>query len=218
MKIVDFAKKALGFWRDRDVHYELNELVETDFLFREISGQRYLTIKKAKSIGQQIVYPQVREGSMWHSQAMSKLISDIDKMFTEDGYFDVCVITGAISTFKLNACPSTGKALEDLRAIHCVGFSDMSPEVFEAIPRYLSHIFTEGRIPVDAVGADAEVELDKSDDKPALAPENCLVRELSDLANDALAALASGNPPADLLDALRARQRQALTRMMGEDA
>lgn len=214
MNIMEYAKHKLGFWLGRDVHYSIPEPVKTeDFLFQEIDGHRYLTIRKAESISQQIVYPEQREQNIWHDNAMTKLIKSVEKMF-QGGYFDICVVNKAVSDFDLRLSPSVSKASQDLHRIHCMDFVEMSPEVFAAIPRYMTHIFTEGRVPLEEVVL--KEDLDAPPGKPPVTEAPELIRELSDLANDAMAALAVGKSSPETLDALRARQRQALDKMMGE--
>lgn len=214
MNIMEYAKNKLGFWLGRDVHYSIPEQVKSeDFLFQEIDGHRYLTIRQAKSIAQQIVYPEQREQNIWHDNAMTKLIKSVEKMF-QSSYFDICVIDKAVSNFDLRSSPSVGKAYQDLHRIHCMDFGEMTPEVFAAIPRYMTHIFTEGRVPLEEVVQKEDLDTPPGKPEGSQVPE--LVRELSDLANDALAALAIGKATPETLDALRARQRQALDKIMAE--
>lgn len=215
MSIIEYAKQKLEYWLGRDVHYSVPDKVKTeDFLFKVIDGHRYLTIRQAKSIAQQIVYPEQREQNIWHDNAMTKLIKSVEKMF-QGSYFDICVIDKAVSDFDLRTTPSVGQAYQDLRRIHCMDFGEMTPEVFAAVPRYMTHIFTEGRVPLDEVVL--EEEPDTSPAKPDHSNDSELVRELSDLANDALAALVMGKASPETLEALRARQRQALDKRLDEE-
>lgn len=214
MNIREYAKNKLELWLGRDVNYSIPEEVKTeDFLFQEIDGHRYLTIRQAQSIAQQIVYPEQREQNIWHDNVMAKLIKSVEKMF-QGSYFDICVVNKAVSDFDLRSSPSVSQASQDLLLIHCMDFGDMSPEVFAAIPRYMTHIFTEGRVPLEEVTL--KEELDHPPAKPEAAEAPQLVRELSDLANDALVALAMSNANPETLEALRTRQRQALDKMMGK--
>lgn len=214
MKALEYAKNKLEMWLGRDVHYAIPEKVKTeDFLFQEIDGNRYLTIRQAKSIAQHIVYPEQREQSIWHDNVMAKLVKSVEKMF-QGSYFDICVVHKAVADFDLRSSASVSQASQDLHRIHCMDFADMTPEVFAAIPRYMTHIFTEGRVPLEEVVL--KEEQDHPPAKPEAAEPPALVRELSDLANDALVALAMGNANPETLEALRTRQRQALDKMLGE--
>lgn len=214
MKVLVFAKNKFDSLIGRDVDYSIPDSAKKeDFQFREIEGKRYLTVIKDKTIAQKIIYPEANEQSIWHDQAVRKLIGAVEKMFDERSYFDVCVVDSAIRDFNLSSTPSVEKALEELNIIHCVHYSEMLPEVFEAIPRYMTHIFTEGRVPLGVVSLDGESHTAK----PIQTNESQLLRELSDLANDAIAAFAIGTASQDTLEALRERQRQALNKMLGEE-
>lgn len=216
MSIFEKAKNKLESWLGRDLHYSIPEQVKTgEFSFLEIDGNRYLTIRQAKSVAQQIIFPEQRQQNIWHDNAMSKLVKSVEKMY-QGSYFDVCVIDKAVSDFDLRSSPSVCQASQDLHRIHCMDFGEMTPEVFAAIPRYMTHIFTEGRVPLEeVVCAD---ELDAIPSKDEVSTDNRLIRELSDLANDALAALAMGKVSPEALEALRARQRQVLDVRLAENA
>lgn len=216
MDILLYAKQKLDFWLGRDVDYSIPEAIKPEaFMIRKIAGQRYMTISKAKSLAQHIIYPEQREKNIWHDNVMDKLVKSVEKMFSEGAFFNICIIDEAVKDFDLHATPSVTKALKDLNRIHCLHFDQMSPEVFEAIPRYMTHIFTEGRVPLDEVVR--EGELKALEDEPDMSESSKLIRELSDLANDALSALTSGTTSQEILDALRSRQRQALDKILEED-
>lgn len=214
MKFLDFAKNKIDSCLGRDVIYSIHEQVKTgDFQFQEIEGRRYLTIRKAKSIAQQIVYPERRGESIWHDNHMNKLVKSVEKMF-HSSYFDICVIDRAVSDFDLLSTPTVNQAYQDLHHIHCMDYRDMTPEVFAAIPRYMTHIFTEGRVPLEETLL--KEDLAKLPVKPDVTEPPELVRELSDLVNDALATLVTGKASPEALDVLRARQRQALDKILVE--
>jgi hypothetical protein len=163
MNILLYAKKTLNFWLGREVDYATpDEVEQEEFVIREIEGRRYLTIRKARSIAQQVIYPDQREENIWHDHAMAKLIKSVEKMFNGGSFFDVCIVNEAVKDFDLQSTPSVAQAIKHLNLIHCTNFNEMSPEVFEAIPRYLTHIFSEGRIPLEATARSGEmVSLEK---------------------------------------------------------
>lgn len=135
----------------QDILYALPGQVKvTDFEITEIAGQRIITIKQAYNPVQGIIFPAVQPTDMWKASALVKLVTKIEAMY-EAGWLDICVINDAVRNFSLKGTPSSLQALEDLHRIHCVKFNALPPSVFEAIPRYLTHIFTEGRIPLEAV-------------------------------------------------------------------
>lgn len=175
------------------------------FAVRTINGRKYLTVRRAQSIAQHIIFPGDGPEDSWKCAARSKLIEEIEGMFRK-GYFDVCPINNAISNFKLISTISTKKAMENLMQIHCVNFDKLTPEIFEAIPRHITHIFTEGRVPLEPIEREGELEsLNESSTGPSPA-----VKELADVLADALLALESGGTTPETMEALKARQSQAL--------
>lgn len=151
MSLFSKAKEKLTALMGKDVHYLVpEELKATEFEVVELAGKRIMTIKRARNPVQTIIYPAVSPQDIWKTSALTTLIDKIDKMY-ETGWLDICPIRDSLRTFSLKTTPSSLAALEQLHSIHCVKFSIMHPEVFEAIPRLLTHIFTEGRISVDAV-------------------------------------------------------------------
>lgn len=177
-----------------------------EFTIRTISGRQYLTVRRAKSMAQFIIFPGDSPENKWKCAARAKLIEAVESMYIK-GYFDICPVTSAVDAFNLRTPPSAKKALEDLRLIHCVNFEKLSEEVYEAIPRYLTHIFTEGRVPLEPIEREGELAV-LNDESPSPAPG---VQELTDILNDALLALATAGAEPEVLDSLRARQSQALS-------
>ncbi|WP_338924443.1 hypothetical protein V0M98_33040 (plasmid) [Pseudomonas silesiensis] len=158
MNIFRRAKHKIEEFLGVYTQYEIIEPVQnTDFELTEIAGKRILTIKRAHHPVQGIIFPAADKGDIWKISAQSKLINDVEKMY-EVGWVDVCPIRDAISAFGLKTTPSTMKALDQLHEIHCVNFNNLHPEVYESIPRYLTHIFTEGRIAIQAVVIESTCE------------------------------------------------------------
>lgn len=150
MSLISKAKEKIYSLLGKDYQYLIPaELKETDFKVVELAGKRIMTITRARNPAQTIIYPAVPEHDIWKTSSLTKLINDIDQMY-EHGYIDICPIVDALNKFDLKATPSTLVAMEHLRSIHCIKFNNLHPEAFEAIPRYITHIFTEGRIPIDA--------------------------------------------------------------------
>jgi hypothetical protein len=193
---------------DSHLSKAMTEAVKPEsFTIVEVGGKRYLTVRAAKSIAQHIIFPggESKLEDPWAHGARAQLIRNVEDMYAR-GYFDVCVIDRGISAFKLQTPPSVKKALQNLGQIHCIHFDKMAPEVYESIPRYITHVFTEGRVPLDAVVREGEFTDVDARATPSLADE------LLGLASDALAALESGTIDPETLAALRARQGQAIAR------
>jgi hypothetical protein len=154
MKLFTQAKKRLEALFYKEAQYLVPEEIKTtDFEIVELAGKRIMTIKRARNPAATIIYPWVPQQDMWKTSALTTLIDKIEKMY-ETGWLDICPIRDSLRTFSLKTTPSTVAALDQLHNIHCVRFNNLHPEVFDAIPRLLTHIFTEGRISVDAVVLD----------------------------------------------------------------
>lgn len=158
MNLFSKAKEKIAAIIGKDVQYLVpEELKATDFEVIELAGKRIMTIKRARNPAQTIIYPAVSPQDIWKTSALTTLIDKIDKMY-ETGWLDICPIRDSLRTFSLKTTPSSLAALDQLHNIHCVRFNNLHPEVFEAIPRLLTHIFTEGRISADAVVLDGICE------------------------------------------------------------
>jgi hypothetical protein len=158
MKLFTQAKKRLEAVFCKDAQYLVPEqMKDTDFELVELAGKRIMTIKRARNPVQTIIYPAVEPQDKFKVAALTHLVNKIEDMY-EMGYLDICPIRDSFRTFSLKSTPSTLAAMNQLSNVHCVRFNDLHPEVFEAIPRYLTHIFTEGRIPMDAVVVDGICE------------------------------------------------------------
>ena len=215
MGMLDNIGKTLSNWLNRGIEYDIPKgksgrntstpIVREDFRLRTTHGRQYLTIRRARAISQFVIFPCEGEDDKWKCAALDKLIESVDGMYS-NGYFDYCPISSAIDTFNLQTPPSVKQALENLRSIHCVHFDRLTQEVFEAIPRHLTHIFSEGRVPLEVIAGEASSE-DMSEDTAAAAP---LEQELTDIINDALLALEMAGASPDIMDALNARKIQAL--------
>lgn len=206
------VSKMLG----RGIDYDLSQsttpssttkrITPEEFTLRTIAGRQYLTVRQAKSMAQFIIFPGDSPDDKWKCAARAKLIEAVDAMYVQ-GYFDICPINSALSTFKLKRPPSVQNALDDLHHIHCVHFDKLSEEVFEAIPRYLTHIFTEGRVPLEPI--EREGDLDPLNDAPEASSPR--IKELNEILEDALNRLAESGAGAEIMDALKARQVQAMS-------
>lgn len=177
-----------------------------DFTIRTISGRKYITVRRAKSMAQFIIFPGDSPEDKWKCAARAKLIQAVESMYTK-GYFDICPVTSAVDSFNLRTPPSSKKALDDLRLIHCIHFEELSEEVFEAIPRYLTHIFTEGRVPLEPIEREGDLS-ELNDEVPSPAPQ---VQELNEILDEAIQALVVAGANLEFVDGLKARQIQALS-------
>lgn len=205
------AKERVAAWLKLGAVYDISqkkpatpkkpEITPTDFRFRVVNGRPYLTIRNATHISQLVIFPGAGDKDKWKCAARSKLIDAVDKMYTQ-GWFDVSPVRSAIDTFKLQTPPSVQKALEDLHSIHCVHFKNLTMDVFNSIPRHLTHIFTEGRIPAEAV--------ERVDDLEALQKDAPNIDDLTTLLNDTLLALEAAGAEVKVIGALRDRQTRAL--------
>lgn len=177
-----------------------------EFTIRTISGRKYITVRRAKSMAQFIIFPGDSPEDKWKCAARAKLIQAVETMYN-NGYFDICAVNSAVDSFNLRTPPSVKKALDDLRLIHCVHFDKLSEEVFEAIPRYLTHIFTEGRVPLEPIEREGDLS-ELNDEVPSPAPQ---VQELNEILDEAIQALVVAGANLEFVDGLKARQMQALS-------
>lgn len=213
--MLNHAANMINALLGRGIDYDISEskpevitlqtILPEEFTIRTISGRQYLTVRRARSLAQFIVFPGDSPEDKWKCAARAKLIEAVEKMYTQ-GYFDICPISSAMGSFNLKTPPSVTRALDDLRHIHCVEFDKLSEEVFDAIPRYLTHIFTEGRIPLEPIEREGELS-DLSGEAPSSTPE---VQGINDILGDAIQALVAAGADQKVVDELKARQAQAL--------
>lgn len=211
MGVLEQAKERVAAWLNLGAVYDVSmkkpgahnppEIPLEDFSIRAVNGRSYLTVRNAKSVAQYIIFPGNGEKDKWKCAARGQLIQAVEKMYSH-GWFDVSPILSAISTFKLQTPPSVQMALEDLRHIHCVHFDKLTKEVYESIPRHLTHIFTEGRIPAEAV--------ERVEDLEVLRENIPNLDALTLILQDALQELESAGGDEKVVQALRARQAKAL--------
>lgn len=205
-----------------DTHYDVTPgktdgstaapLKQTDFLIRTIDGRRYVTIRRPESPAQRIIYPTDEGMDVWQRQALRRFIDSVEKMYGKDGHFSICALDDVISCLGLSKTSSTVAARDHLRTIHCVNFSDLHQEIVDIIPRYITHILSEGRVSLDDL--EKAEDLTVLEEEPEVSHEKLIALELSKITTDALEALGTGASTPEDIEALRARHIKALGRML----
>lgn len=145
MKMLGFEIRRVGT-DEPPVREKVGKMVAAPY--KPTSSGKVVRTFRQKSITDLIVFPEpVKLDCEWEAQKLVNLVRDVEKMFTSDGYIDICKVREAIRDFDIMQSPRSREAYEKLSIVHCEKFSSLLPGIFEQLPDLLTCVFTGGVLP-----------------------------------------------------------------------
>lgn len=100
------------------------------------------------SLTRKISFPVV-QGDPWRETMMLKIVDELNDAF-KSGWVSVCPLHDFEKQFDLFHTPRSKEAYEKIRALHCIHFDKIHPEILKELPGLYSEVFRAAIDPFDA--------------------------------------------------------------------